>query len=122
MEWNTESMCEDRVFDGHIKPYAIVYDERWYTAMAECRCAPAGVIFMFIPSLLCNSGNKSQNNTLVGAWAARHSKLYIILYVLKVKEDCCVCMSNPLERSEANRFKEYFEDTVHDVCWLAKDP
>ena len=34
------------------------------------------------PSLLCNSGNKHQNNTLVSAWTVRHSSTYIILYVV----------------------------------------
>ena len=32
------------------------------------------------PSLLRNSGNKHQNNTLVGTETVRHSSTYIILY------------------------------------------
>ena len=33
------------------------------------------------PSLLCNSGNIHQNNTLVSAWIVSHANTYIIRYV-----------------------------------------
>ena len=45
------------------------------------------VLFCYsFPSLLRNSGNKHQNNTLMSSEAVRHSSTYIILYVLIIIE------------------------------------
>ena len=39
------------------------------------------LFWCLFPSLLRNSGNKHQNNTLVSAETVRHSSTYIILYI-----------------------------------------
>ena len=38
------------------------------------------------PSLLCNSGNKHQNNTRVSAGTVRHESIYIILFLTRHNE------------------------------------
>ena len=54
-----------------------MYVLSWRTAFALTQ-----VLFWgFFPSLLCNSGNKHQNNLLVSAETIRHSSTYIILYI-----------------------------------------
>ena len=52
----------------------------WRTVSALTR-----VLFWYLsPSLLRNSGNKHQNNYLVGAETIRHSSAYIIVYLLLI--------------------------------------
>ena len=44
-------------------------------------CAHSVLFWYLFPSLLRNSGNKHQHNSLVSAETVRHSSTYIILYV-----------------------------------------
>ena len=45
------------------------------------------LFWCLFPSLLRNSGNKHQNNTLVSAKTVRHASTYIILYILGTGND-----------------------------------
>ena len=54
----------------------IMYVLSWRTVSALTRA----LIWCLFPALLCNSGNKHQNNPLVSAETVRHESTYIILY------------------------------------------
>ena len=44
------------------------------------------LFWCLFPSLLCNEGNKHQNNTRVSAETVRHESTYIILYLTRHNE------------------------------------
>ena len=55
----------------------MMYALSWRTVV----CALTRVlIWCLFPSLMCNMGNKHQNNPLVSAYIVRHSITYILLY------------------------------------------
>ena len=82
-EWDMGMMCKDCCFLKsfmdllcHVRN-KIMYVLSWRTVSALTLV----LFWCLFPLLLCNSGNKHQNYTLVSAETVRHSSTYIILYL-----------------------------------------
>ena len=90
----------------------IMYVLSWRTVSALTRV----LFWCLFPSLLRNSGNKHQNNSLVGAETVRHSSTYIILYVYY----CCLWTHWP-SGNEIVMLKVWFSNSSYiglSIYWV----
>ena len=74
----------------------IMYVLLWRTVYALTRV----LFWCLFPSLLRNSGNKHQNNTLMSAWIVRHASTYIILYIFHEEGFWNTCVISVFKNAE----------------------
>ena len=91
-------MCEDRCFYCHLWICYVVRNKIMYVLLWQPVYVLTRVLFWCVfPLLLCNSGNKHQNNPHMSAYTIYYSCAIIILYI-HVQEFVTqlICMTEPI--------------------------